>query len=324
MNTKTDDGIIFFSKKSLDYFKDKPANGDNFFREYGVGNATKFVLQPYERHKEYESILLEMKKVDLCKFEAVHKGIAYYFLAWTAYDMENFGKSMFYMDATISEDINKDPKNWKKNPMYLDLTLDTAGGGVAQRLKDGIKKVVHRDIGLYKNCFNCSVNEKYLITQFVDDLIMSDEKRSIMTSLFSFMLEYESMRSLLTIRSAFGGSIEPFLLYLFKGGLLFESLLKHYNITKPEDNSIGKILRNNKNIRDKYKCNDIETSANIFSDIINYPSKTNNVDNHFNITGKIRNFTGHDLSRYDELNLSVFEKLYEKIISSIFYLIENK
>jgi hypothetical protein len=51
------------------------------------------------------------------------------------------------------------------------------------------------------------------------------ELRSVVTALLSFVLELQPRRTQLTLAPA-GGSGEPFFLHLFKGGLLFETLLK--------------------------------------------------------------------------------------------------
>jgi hypothetical protein len=41
-----------------------------------------------------------------------------------------------------------------------------------------------------------------------------------------YMLEFEKHNAEMRLRSSYGGSIKPFLLHLFSGGLIFESLLK--------------------------------------------------------------------------------------------------
>ncbi len=324
MIQKTKDGILFFKKQTIGYFTDKPANGDEFFKLFGVGNGMQDPTLPFERYREYESLLLDMKQIDPVKFKAIHKGMAYYFLAWTAFDMGNYETTMFHILSSISEDIKKDPVGWKKNPMYLDLTLEKNGGGSALRMQNGIQNAVYRDYDIYKKSHikKNNIDEKKLISTFVDNFIEDNSQRSMISSFYSFILEYDNMRNLLKIRSTYGGSIEPFLLHLFKGGLLFESLLKQYNKKIIKHNTLGKILEEN-NIKEKYKHKKADVRANTFSDIINY-NGGNVIDNYFNITAKIRNFTGHDLSRDDRLTVNIFDKLYKKIIASIFYLIELK
>src|SRR5579863_9517362 len=67
------------------------------------------------------------------------------------------------------------------------------------------------------------------IRQFVTSLLGDSSKRTIISALYVFLLEFsDRVRELDLRRGSVGGSNEPFTIHLFTGGLLFESLLKHF------------------------------------------------------------------------------------------------
>jgi hypothetical protein len=85
---------------------DNTMAGDTYFQNYGAGNLTGGqILKPYERMKAYECLLELLKAHNQDQFFRIHKGTPYYFLGWTAFQIEDFDKALFYMDTAISEDL---------------------------------------------------------------------------------------------------------------------------------------------------------------------------------------------------------------------------
>jgi len=78
----------------------------------------------------------------------------------------------------------------------------------------------------YSNIPTAALSLKELIGKFVQPFAANPSHRSIVTALWTFILEGKERDRQLSIRSASGGTLEPFLTHLFKGGLIFESILK--------------------------------------------------------------------------------------------------
>jgi len=111
----------------------QPRDGDAFFETFAPGNVLFFIDRPYERFSDYEELLTILRNEDPQKFLRMHKGTPYYFLAWTAFDLRNYEKALFYMDAAISEDIRKDARCWLEGPAGKFLTLEDTEDLVAKR-----------------------------------------------------------------------------------------------------------------------------------------------------------------------------------------------
>lgn len=88
---------------------------DCFFSQYGVGNVTKGYDRPFERQKAYEQLLILLNEYNFLQYEKVHKGTPYYFIAWVAFQYHDYSKSIFFMDASVSEDL----KNYEIKNMNL-------------------------------------------------------------------------------------------------------------------------------------------------------------------------------------------------------------
>ena len=132
---------------------------------------------------------------------------------------------------------------------------------------------------------------------------------------------------MINLRSKNKGSIEPFLLYLFKGGLIFESLLKHFNKNDSSPN-LGAFF-NNKVNRDKYgvEHRDIyERDLRINSaGIIECSNSQSGVKAAFPIAYYVRNLLGHDLKRQDEFDKADdFRCLNNQIIDALLCIVAKE
>ena len=68
------------------------------------------------------------------------------------------------------------------------------------------------------------------------------EYRSIIPALYVFIAESEHRLFQLKVRSDVGGSIEPFILHLLKGCLVFETLLRQIYSSHSSSTGLGNIL----------------------------------------------------------------------------------
>src|SRR5690606_38398913 len=81
------------------------AQADMFFENYGVGNTTQIIDNPFERQVCYEILLKILKYRNPTQYKEIHKGTPYYYIGWTSYQYGDIIKAIFYMDAAVSEDL---------------------------------------------------------------------------------------------------------------------------------------------------------------------------------------------------------------------------
>ena len=321
-NEKIEQARLDFQKLVVN----SPSDGDNFFVAWCPGNTTKIIDKPYERFRDYEIFLEIVRTDDPSKYEKIHKGTPFYFLAWTAFDLRNYEKAVFYMDAAISEDMRADTVNWINTPASQFLKLNPLGVQSAVRITEHLKNRIDAEIRRFNSISGLSpiLIEDFVI-KFVNKLISKKDNHSIITAFYSFILEFEDREKELLLRSTEGGSIEPVLTHLFKGGLIFESLLKYlYPLDDRSNNckTIGDIFKTN-----SFKFDfpiKIKTGADTLTEVI-IGISSNDVQTAFCTTSQLRNTAGHNLVWDDVFdNLSDLKKLYEQQVNAIFYLIQKK
>lgn len=139
-------------------------------------------------------------------------------------------------------------------------------------------------------------------------------------------MEFEDREKELKFRSTEGGSIEPVLSYLFKGGLIFESLLKY--LYPKKDNGINDC----KTLCDIFKTTNfksdfisgLSSSAKSLQEIVGGISG-NDLKTSFETTSKLRNTTGHNLVWDDVFNdANNFKLLFEQQVNAILFLVNKK
>jgi hypothetical protein len=223
--------------------------------------------------------------------------------------------------------MRKDPLNWLSNPASKFLTLDHQGNQSANRITCILNTKVENEIQRFNLISKNNLNKDDFVNKFVKKLINNKNKstHSIITAFYSYILEFDDRRKELELRSTEGGSMEPVLTFLFKGGLIFESLLKYLYPEKDDGSNcqtIGDVFKS-KNFKDDFN-NTIKVGAKSLKDVVD-DIKGNDATNVFEITSKLRNTTGHNLVWDDVFNdPNNFLKLYQQQINAIFYLIQKK
>jgi len=303
-----------------------PETGDLFFATFGPGNMLYFTDKPFERFSDYEKLLMLLQQDDTQKYKQIHKGVPFYYLSWTSFDMGNYEKALFYMDAAISEDIRKDPGGWLNNPAGSFLTLGPPNIQAAMRVASLLRQLLESQL----NRFNVisgrdPITAEDFVDKFVRILVVDPTKRSIITALYTFLLEFQDRCTDLTLRSDVGGSIEPFLTHLFKGGLIFESLLKHLYPNKDNGQpvkTLGDIFHTCQ-FRANFLTN-VQTSSSSLQDIVK-DIKATDLQTAFNTASRIRNTTGHNLVWIDIFDDSkTYQILFEQQMNAILYIVSVK
>jgi hypothetical protein len=150
------------------------------------------------------------------------------------------------------------------------------------------------------------------------------EWRTLATSLISFLLEWEYLAVLQSIRVA-DGTREPFFTHLFKGCVLFESLLKANPNDVVIEDQLGNILRGNVGVRNRLGIHrNINTAGPAFADVLaDLPNALNSIESDLEITARLRNTIGHNIGWTSPMSSDEYVQLIGKIMNSILHTISG-
>lgn len=276
--------------------------GDIFFGKYGVGNKTFAVENPFERSVAYEVLLYILQKYDKTQFNKIHKGTPYYFIAWTSFQIGDYEKALFYMDAAVSEDLRahgrREGYTTPSLSFFLLENLPQAAGFLT--LHTNLNAVMIENINQFQIETSINVEMKDFVQRFIRPILYdSDSKsRSVITALYGFLLESRLLKRQVFLRSPDGGSIEPFINHLFKGARILESVLKLKFNGSNLESAVSKLhlLKVNTNL---FKGN--KSLASALETYEKYKSQGKSFqDCNFSASYIIRNTTGHSLIWSDE------------------------
>lgn len=201
--------------------------GDWYFSTFGPGNALYATDRPFERFHDYENLLKLLQNRNHTNYEQIHKGTPFFFLAWLAFDLRNYEKTLYYLDAAISEDVRNRGDEWINFPGAGFLKL-SAAPHVAGRVIEKIRSLLGAQINRFNSISSSSpIDIDIFIDKFVNHLMQNHSTRTIISALYVFLLESEERLIELRIKSTQGTSLGPVIANLFGVGLIFESLLKY-------------------------------------------------------------------------------------------------
>lgn len=270
-------------------------------------------------------LLNRCQAIDKNIYMSIHKGTPYYWLGSAAYLLNDFESVMFFLDAAATEDIIKNADPQKHTPAIKFLLLEgESNEQAAFRLVRDAQARTQRSIDIYNGLSDHKVGAENLTlsilrTKLLEKIFLPENKwKSIITTMISFSLEWDYRNQLFDIRPS-QGTNEPFFLHLFKGCLLFETLLKNNpNHPVPSDKKTLKevlvFLENELDFDSNLSIGNIELS-NILD---NLETSTNSIQTAIQFTGQLRNTLGHNLG-WKPLNQKQYQILFEKVISSCLY-----
>lgn len=299
---------------------------DFFFAKYGVGNATSIVHNPFERQMAYELLLQIIKSLDPVQYYKIHKGTPYYFIGWTTYQYRDIAKAIFYMDAAVSEDMKlPNIKNKSNRSLAIDFfLLNSEAGQTGFSTHLELYEVIEKTLKEYKNNGGGIITIEDFRRKFIIDLLYSESKeRSLLTALYTFLLEYQEKQKQIDLRSDTGGSIQPFLDHLFDGARILESLLEKRGgkgiSLHPKIVNSPAIAVSSSVLKSKCTLAEAELTFNIL-----IASKSTFQDCNFASAYIIRNTTSHSLLWPDQfLTVNSYTILYNNLVNSIFWSIEK-
>jgi hypothetical protein len=301
-------------------------DADRFFTNFG------YLVRLRERN--YTAALNEgLALLETCRqltpqaYETIHKGTPYYWLGMAAFLSHDYQTATFFFDAGVSEDLRKgsDPVNNSTPGLRFIQIQGDQPEQAALVLVQKTQTLVERSINDYNGRPGCRapldlarVRERFLRRAVSTG---GEHLRTLATAFISFFLEWEH-RSLLARIRVGRGTTEPFFLHLFKGCLLFESLLKANPSKRPPDEqrTLGRVLQ--------YLYAELGIRADIgiggidFSTILaDLPGSDDSIPTAIEYAGKVRNTVGHYLGWPTILDAATYDKLAARIAVSCLHTI---
>ena len=303
---------------------------DSFFSLFLPGNTRYTSERPHERFSDYEELLWKLMERYPDRYQQAHKGTPFYFMSWLAFDLRNFEKALFYIDAAISEDVRNGGAGWRNLPGTRFLLLDPEGGA-AQRTVRVIRSLLDRELKRFNGISDLrALDIDTTWREFVNDLLLDEDQRTVVSALYVFLLEFDDrLRELKLREGSRGGSYQPFTVHLFTGGLIFESLLKRAYPTSDNggnNDTLGDILKHTQQFLRDFKLTQApETYATSLEEIHRAIKNGSSVDTAFSTTAKLRNTTGHNLVWDNIFSAPAkYEDLFRQVMNALLYVIAVK
>jgi hypothetical protein len=288
--------------------------------------STNRPLQPHVSLDTYLRVMGQLQRADSSRYALMHKGTPFYLMGWLGYDIGDYERGVFYMDAALSEDVQNNPK-WDRTPAAAFIFLDPANTDAAARdVTIQMRAEISRQLERFLRLSGTTLSIDDFIARFVRPDAANPTHRSIVTALLTFVLEGRNRQEMIVMRSAYGGSLEPFLTHLFKGGLVFESILKRlygtagktlgaYLAAGAGDLSLTKSLYAK---HAPYALSDLPKLLGTWqSEVFHERSVA--------IAYAVRNTSGHDLGWQDIfVDPSLYSQLFEGVLDAVFWTIARK
>lgn len=271
-------------------------------------------------------ILTELKGLDNLSYEKIHKGFIFYFSAISAFFLHDFQSATFFFDAAASEDIKNDAN--PRTPALLFMILDSQNTNqAAQELTTIAERWLKTMVDEYNQCPNSAAITVEEIRQYFLEHAVTDHRewRTLVTSWVSFLLEWSHRFHILNLRVE-DGTWEPFYLHLFKGCILFESLLKSEPSGQVTGDTLGKILNNqNSYVRTRLGITRHINSGNAtITDILHdVATAESDIQTDIEFTARLRNTVGHNLGWATRINLIEYSQLAKKVSNSCIHAIST-
>ena len=291
-------------------------DGNQFFNQYLI-----HIQNPWDMISVGLRLLHKCYDADPLAYARIYKGGIYFYLGLASFRVQDYEVALFFIDNAVFSDIQAkiDSINAPSHAMRL-IQLDSSMpehkdfiGDAETRIANVIR--IYNSRSGSKNLNLLDLREKFLRPA----MTAHQNWRTLATTFISFCLEWNYRDELFTICPEPSTS-ESYFLHLFKGCLLFESLLKNNpkyppkNIKSNLEQEIRR-LQTQLGIDDKAKLkingktlDQILTKIDVESD--------ESLPTAMQYTGWLRNTLGHNLGWDVSLTKNQYQRLFMMIASS--------
>lgn len=269
-------------------------------------------------------LLAAYREADAAKYAAEHKGSPFYVMGYAAFASHDYGGASVFFDAAVAEDIRKQGTNANTPALnFIQLRDDTS-----QMLATEIMKVVRAAVQALLDDYNArpgaanltldELRNRFLVKVTADS---KEERRALVTTFLSFAAEWGYRQRL--IRLLANGSREPFLVHLFRGSVLFESLLKE-NRTRmppPAKDTLGAVLGD---LKQELGATFKGTPKAVFNTVVKSLTPAQSIADTMSAAIDLRNTTGHKISwETSNLNDAQYDLAVKTLASACIHVISK-
>ena len=284
-----------------DLDNDNPQQASDFFARFGFADLY-YGNRFFEVLDRGHEILHLIARINPEKYKTIHKGYPFYWMGMAAYRIHDFQSAVYYIDATLSEDLEIFPHVDNTPPrLFLRLEGDNEKQAALHLVK-GAQEGIEEYINVYNGVIQKTNPEIPGLTltdvrnSFLKLAVSSKfpNVRSLASTFITFFLELKYRDFQLSLRNQ-PGTNEPFFVHLFKGCLLFESLLKSNPTKKVVGSTLGKVLvelRDELNLPEMLRIGN-KTLSNVLRGVLD---ADDDISRSIQLTASLRNTIGHDMS----------------------------
>jgi hypothetical protein len=269
-------------------------------------------------------LLREAKRFAPAEYERTPKGTPFYLLGIAAFMSHDYQTGAFLVDAAISEDLKHNPTN-PNTPALLFMDLnDKNRDQAAFPIVESVVAKLNIAVSNYNGRSGSnSLTLPELRRLFFSHVLVSKRPhlRTLTTAFLSYFFEWGHRSTLIDLSEA--GSNEPFYIHLFKGCLLFESLLKENPMKRPTKKMLGPILKTEL-FRELSISSSVQTSSPGLEAILRSLKPGEPVETAIEWACKTRNTLGHNLAwQAASLNATKYDLLADNIAASCLHAISR-
>jgi tetratricopeptide (TPR) repeat protein len=316
-------------------YKDAASNIDNatsFWNIYNPQTRELLINEQYQLLRERMLLILRTcKQIDQKSFKKIHKGHPYFFIGIASYHLGDYQTAISFFDAALSEDLSI--KDDKVRPTHLFFRLrgdDTQNA--AQQDTQYVKTKVERAIDYYndktiKNDDIPKITVQDLRDYFIEYVLNNKDDpglRTLLTTFITFVVEWDYRNEHFDLGVKKGTS-EAVLMHLFRGCVMFESLLNRspYPKQKHEDQKkdlycLIEYYQNELKIKWPKNNPTIKTLGELLTELAQ--RKTEILDS-FLVSYWLRNILGHNLAWEDRIDQDTYRNLYYLVIGACLHVI---
>jgi hypothetical protein len=268
-------------------------------------------------------LLSTCRSIDLGAYGRIHKGSPFYWLGIGAFLVHDVELAAFFFDAALSEDLRAGiDLDLYPTPAIRFIRLECDPPEQAAR---ELVQLAHGRVDELIQNYNARLGALVvpqaldiagLRRRFLGPAIHPGREawRTLATAFISFALEWNYRNALLDLRSE-QGTAEPIFLHLFKGCLLFESLLKANPTLPPGANTLAKVLRE-LHAQLGIVANPIVGNTTLPQIVADLPAADESVQTAIMFTARVRNTIGHNLGWLVSIDTGTYSRLFRMISSS--------
>jgi hypothetical protein len=280
--------------------------------------------------EECLSLLEHSKQLEPAEYLSKPKGTPFYWLGIAAFWSHDYQTATFFFDAAVSEDVDHGRGDDQPAMLFMRLNEKVEQQAAWPIVRKIVAKL-QQAIDNYKARSSTNpgaLNPDPLEIEdvrryFLDHSSRSSELRSLTTTFVSFLAEWDYRTRMIDLNQK--ASKEPFFTHLFRGCLLFESLLKASSVPPPNTRrpTLGDFLTDPR-FRQRLGIGQIRVGRDEFEDLLQSLTPNQPLEAAIECTAQARNTLGHNLAwAVQSLNRENYDLLANNISASCLHVISR-